>query len=91
MVVLTIEGEGEGADVKFEVRLESLMCPKSSNGIDDRMSLLWHSRTNTLTKLREISKISTATSDFGAGERKRRSVVIPGRFGSRLLQKSLRY
>jgi hypothetical protein len=28
MVVLTIEGEDEGADVKFEVRLESLMCPK---------------------------------------------------------------
>jgi hypothetical protein len=30
MVVLTIEGEDGGADVKFEVRLESSYVPKSS-------------------------------------------------------------
>jgi hypothetical protein len=45
MVVLTIEGEGEGADeVRSEARVSYV--PKEQHSIDDRMSLLWHSRTN---------------------------------------------
>jgi hypothetical protein len=40
MVVLTIEGEDGGADVKFEVRLESLMPQRAARIDDYRMSLV---------------------------------------------------
>jgi hypothetical protein len=35
MVVLTIEGEDGGADVKFEVRLRVFLCAPKSSSIDD--------------------------------------------------------
>jgi hypothetical protein len=68
MVVLTIEGEDGGADVKFEVRLGVFLCaPKSSTSIDDyRMSLLWHSRTKTLKEAsKDFGRLLRTTSDFG--------------------------
>jgi hypothetical protein len=39
MVVLTIEGEDGGADVKFEVRLRVFLCPRAAHIDDYRMSL----------------------------------------------------
>jgi hypothetical protein len=78
--VLTIEGEDEGADVKFEVRLRVSYVSQRAARIDDYRTFVSLPRTD-LTSFR-FRRLSTATSDFGAGEAE--ISVIPGRFGSRL-------
>jgi hypothetical protein len=52
--VLTIEGEDGGADVKFEVRLESLMSQRAP--ASTTIVSLWHSRTNDLTKFERFRR-----------------------------------
>jgi hypothetical protein len=64
LAVLTIEGEGEGDELK--VRLGVFFCsPKGTSKDDYRMSLLWRSRTNDLTKAsKDFGRLLRATSDF---------------------------
>jgi hypothetical protein len=64
VVVLTIEGEDEGADAK--VRQGVFLCAPKSTQIDDyRMCLLWHSRTNNLVEAsNHFGRVIRATSDF---------------------------
>ena len=73
LVVRTIEGEGDdngdiaGADERLKVRLGVFFCsPKGTSTVNEyRMSLLWNSRTNNLTKaLKDFGRHIRATSDF---------------------------
>jgi hypothetical protein len=69
LAVLTIEGEGDGgapADGELQVRLGVFFCsPKGTSKDDYRMSLLWQSHTNDLTKAsKDFGRLLRATSNF---------------------------
>jgi hypothetical protein len=65
--VLTIEGEGDDDGSNLKVRLGVFFCSPKSTRVDDYriMSLLWHSRTNDLTKgSKDFGRLLRVTSDF---------------------------